>query len=129
MSFEELRAQSRGWLKKFWGVERRHTQIASFQTTAQEHVASPIPTSDDMSGNTQESQHILDRSQDTASGIEAMHTKENNKESKVGRPKKMKVMEVKGETQTSKTTKNLQNPDCIDKFKLKRIWPRLRDQK
>ena len=102
MSFEELRAKSRGWLDKDWVVERSKEQATSAPTLEQEHIVSPATVIDDVGGDTQESQPCSDVSQNTEGRIELKSSKDVDRESKSGRPKKMKVMEVKGETQTSK---------------------------
>ena len=103
ISFEELRAQSRGWLNKDWGAERRKAkQAASVPTPTAQALSSPALVIDSPGGDTQESQPIPSVSQNTEGRVEATSGKEGAREGKPGRPKKMKVMEVKGETQTSK---------------------------
>ena len=102
MSFEELRAKSRGWLEKDWVVERSKEPASTAPTLEQEHIASPTTVVDEAGGDTQESQPCSDASQNIDGRIELKSSKDVSRESKSGRPKKMKVMEVKGETQTSK---------------------------
>ena len=103
MSFEELRAKSRGWLDKDWVVERSKEQASSAPTLEQENVNSPATAVDDVGCDTQESQPCSDASQNIEGRIESKRSKDCSRESKSGRPKKMKVMEVKAETQTSKS--------------------------
>lgn len=104
MSFEELRAQSRGWLNRDWGAERRAArQAASVLTSLPEPISSPASAIEDMGGNTQESQPTIEAALRTDSRVEAMSCKDTGREGKPARPKKIKVMEVKGETQTSRS--------------------------
>lgn len=100
MSFEELRARSRGWLNKDWGVQRRKArQIPSASAPTPQPVSSPASVNVDVAEDTQESLPTLALTQNTDNGSQPVIGKEK---AKPGRPKKMKVMEVKGETQTSK---------------------------
>lgn len=104
MSFEELRAQSRGWLNRDWGAERRAArQAASVVASPLEPISSPASAIEDMGGNTQESQPTIEAALRTDNRAEAMSGKDTGREGKPTRPKKMKVMEVKGETQTSRS--------------------------
>jgi len=104
MSFEELRAQSRGWLNRDWGAERRAArQAASVLSSLPEPISSPASAIEDMGGNTQESQPAIEAALRTDRRVEATSGKDTGREGKPSRPKKMKVMEVKGETQTSRS--------------------------
>lgn len=103
MSFEELRAQSRGWLNRDWGAERRAArQAASNPARMPQTFSSPASAVEDTGGNTQESQPTIEAASRTDSRVEAISGKYTGREGKLARPKKIKTMEVKGETQTSK---------------------------
>lgn len=102
MSFEELRAQSRGWLEKDWAAERRNEkQASSISSTIPAAISSPALNAEIVGGDTPDGQQLSDMVENTESRVDVASSKENARESKPGRPKKMKVMEVKGETQTS----------------------------
>ncbi len=104
MSFEELRAQSRGWLNRDWGAERRTArQAKSVLASLPEPISSPASAIEDMGSSTQESQPTIEAALRTDSRVEATSGKDTGREGKPARPKKMKVMEVKGETQTSRS--------------------------
>ena len=82
MSFEELRAEARGWLRRDWTMEQRRS-IQSIFSSPESRITE--------SGDTQPSPHS------------PLVTEQNDlklKDDKVGRPKKMKIMEVKSATQT-----------------------------
>ena len=103
MSFEELRAQSRGWLGMDWRAE--YTKNSSRESVANEDLqqaSSPAPDQRIIEKNLD---HLTARDnakpERFASGYD-LHDESRARETKVGRPKKMKIMEVKGETQTSK---------------------------
>lgn len=104
MSFEELRAQSRGWLNRDWGAEKRAArQAACGLPSLPEPTSSPASAIEDMGGDTQESQPTVEAALRTDSRVEVMTGKDTGREGKPARPKKMKVMEVKGEPQTSRS--------------------------
>ena len=103
MSFEEIRAQSRGWLNMDWTAEKEKSpspELAASESSQQ--TSSPL--------SVENVQHDVDLLVEHANGRpeRVASTSDNNtectaRETKVGRPKKMKIMEVKGETQTSMT--------------------------
>lgn len=108
MSFEELRAQSRGWLSRDWAAESKQRTIQKSQTEEMR------PKSSEVISQKGEAAQVLQDSQstqDTQPGTETDNspsvTLDNtvavdiDRESRNGRPKKTKVREVKGETQTS----------------------------
>ena len=101
MSFEELRAMSRGWVNRDWTAERKQkpaqasrareagdrfsTAASTEETTASLRCARPKPENQGDSNTQLETTIAVD----IAGG------------GRTGRPKKTKIMEVKGETQTS----------------------------
>ena len=103
MSFEEIRARSRGWLNMDWTAEKEKSpspELAASESSQQ--TSSPL--------SVENVQHDVDLLVEHANGRpeRVASTSDNNtectaRETKVGRPKKMKIMEVKGETQTSMT--------------------------
>lgn len=102
ISFEELRAESRGWLAKDWSAGRRtQKQQLPSQPTSQ-------GTPDQRTG---EGPTILEEtpcsSEETTTNLITSDPFERRSR-KSGRPKKMKVMEIKAETQTIKA--NLESP-------------------
>lgn len=103
LSFEELRARSRGWLDKDWTADRQKSNQSQMTSQpAVQSISSPPTVDDVVAGDTQESQQTFSVIEQDDSKHELTSVKEVPREGKAGRPKKMKVMEVKGETQTSK---------------------------
>lgn len=102
MSFEELRAAHRGWLSKDWAAEKSEMLLA------QEHGSCKA-----VEANYVEPQELIEEAlaiaveerliveEEYEAQFEGHVGKEGSRESRVGRPKKMKVMEVRGEPQTS----------------------------
>lgn len=104
MSFEELRAQSRGWLGMKWRAE--YTNVSSRESGANQDLQqapSPAPEEIIQKNVNQLTARDSVKPERLASGDD-LHDEPRAREMKVGRPKKMKIMEVKGETQTSKLT-------------------------
>ena len=93
MSFEELRAKSRGWLNRDWQAESkqrmRETSVLPI-APAEEAVETLQPTRP--KPDTQSSSNIH---------LETTIAVDIGREGKAGRSKKTKTREVKGETQTS----------------------------
>ena len=103
MSFEELRARSRGWLDKVWTSD--HEKQRQHQMTAQPASQSILssPTVNEVEArDTQESQQAPGAVEQKDGQHELTSTQDVTREGRAARPKKMKIMEVKGETQTSK---------------------------
>ena len=108
MSFEELRAKSRGWLRRDWAAENSLRSVQEIRNLAG-HERTPNVTS-----KIEEAPQALRESpltENAGSGPE-MHDSSNEvlentvaieaaRESKSGRTRKIKIREVKGETQTS----------------------------
>ena len=101
MSFEELRAKSRGWLNRDWAAESK-------QRVAEASQAREVADQPSTAASTEEAVEVLQLARpmsDTQSSsntqLETTIAVDIGREAKAGRPKKTKVREVKGETQTS----------------------------
>ena len=108
MSFEELRARSRGCLSRDWAVQsqQRSTKQSQLVESRAETVgSSPNPKEEfqalQNSQSTQETQSELGRTDSPDVSVGNTISIDITQESKQGRPKKTKIREVKGETQTS----------------------------
>ena len=105
LSFEEVRAHLRGWLDKDWMVE--YTKIAFHGSSINDDVQQasyPIPmktVKNDLDPSIADDYDNLER---LRSGID-LRSEPKARETKAGRPKKIRKMEVKAETQTSKPFK------------------------
>lgn len=103
MSFEELRALSRGWLNKDWAAESKQRlpdrpRLATIEqspppATIDEPMDAPLA---DGSEQNLELQNSLEEFGKTSAVEDGTRTGRN------GRPRKTKIKEVKVETQTSK---------------------------
>lgn len=88
MSFEELRALSRGWMQKDW----RSAKVPLKQ------VSGNIPSAVSQPTKGIENSHV----KELPVPVNLKSVSDEGYEGKSGRPRKMKVLEVRGETQTSK---------------------------
>ena len=101
LSFEELRARSRGWFDRDWAAEGRKRYLKKPRVEAKEEsptapIGKPADTLlVDGSENSLELQNDLQ-----FGGIAAVE--DTTREGRSGRPRKTKIMEVKVETQKSK---------------------------
>ncbi|KAL9035806.1 MAG: hypothetical protein Q9214_006423, partial [Letrouitia sp. 1 TL-2023] len=97
MSFEELRAKARGWTDRRWATEK--TQQSTCEARPLENTSSLVETKESVISvqvqNATPSQESTTGPTDTISMDEPVHELKNR------RNKKTKVLEVKGETQTS----------------------------
>lgn len=102
MSFEELRAKSRGWISRNWAAERLLPKIDdSASHGADENKnsqASDLLVECTLVSNIENHSTITAAAEERVDAI----SEEPSRVSKTGRAKKMKVMEVKAETQTGK---------------------------
>ncbi len=102
MSFEELRAASRGWLYKNWAKEETSTLCEEVREGDEkiliidEHQQEALDES--LALEVEERLMVDD---EPGILLERTDEKEGSRESRSGRPKKTKIMEVKGEPQTS----------------------------
>lgn len=101
MSFEELRAQSRGWSSKDWAAEKLLKEVeGAVSRVDDENIDSQVP---DLLVDYALVQDVEIRSRVTKLEVRADQTPdEPSRTSRAGRVKKMKVMEVKAEAQTGK---------------------------
>ena len=101
MSFEELRAKSRGWISRDWAAESKQRIAEATQIREAEERLSTV-------ASTKETVTVLQRARpkpELQSGsdmqLETTIAVDIGGEGRAGRPKKTKIREVKGETQTS----------------------------
>ncbi|KAI9673907.1 MAG: hypothetical protein M1817_002113 [Caeruleum heppii] len=108
MSFEELRALRRGWMSRDWS-KHRTTQIEPPSIEQELIVDEPCENEDSIDAIGLK-EHVEEEATDEHQMpvVDDDQTKEGSREGRTGRPKKLKVMEVKGETQTVRT--NLDSP-------------------
>lgn len=109
-SFEELRAKSRGWLDMQWAKVHEEEVIDDTGSSAEQHPLHEIPEFEtgelvDVAVNQSKNKGLsIFKDENEHTPREIANAREDSREGKNGRLKKMKVMEVKGETQTSKHT-------------------------
>ena len=102
MSFEELRAAHRGWMSKDWSADNREVLLGQ-EHTAQEIVEANYVEPPDLVEESHAiavEEHLIVE-EEYEVHLEGRAEKEGSRESRNGRQKKMKVMEVRGEPQTS----------------------------
>ena len=102
MSFEELRAKSRGWLDRDWAAESKQRMAEESQSRASSMLVMVT------AAETQADAEIMPDVQSQPGTQDSTTTLLDNtiavdigRASKGGRTKKMKIKEVRGETQTS----------------------------
>ena len=98
MSFEELRANSRGWLSRDWAAESKQ-RIA--EQLSKRRVQSKPSEGLQEPQSTQNSQSGVDTRESPSLNLDNTIALDLAQEGKTGRPKKTKIREVKGATQTS----------------------------
>jgi len=107
MSFEELKAKSRGWLSRDWAEERRQRIAARHQILLVEEEPRAIPKMEESSEvveylqSQQDTQPATDTQDSLGTTLEKTIAVDIGREGRSGRPRKTKLREVKGETQTS----------------------------
>lgn len=112
MSFEELRADSRGWLSMDWTAGyKEHSLHDLIASEGSQQVSSPVPASVIEDILSHPIQHARSELPKTDSQIDD-DNETRTRETKAGRPKKIKIREVKGETQTS-TASHLENCNLL----------------
>lgn len=114
MSFEELRAKSRGWLGRDWAAENRQEIDNGRQRLSTENHELHQNTSkgqsierESESQSQQDGQTGTDRQESRGTGLENTLNVESGREGRTGRPRKSKMREVKGETQTSRAPNHM----------------------
>ena len=98
MSFEELRALSRGWLNRDWAAERK--QRSAQAREAEDQFSAPAST-EEATTSLQCARPKSETQGDAKTHLETTIAMDIVGGGRTGRPKKTKIMEVKGETQTS----------------------------
>jgi len=102
MSFEELRAKSRGWLSRDWAAESKQRIAEESQTsTTPEPRSKAVGEAEEDVGVRADTQGLPEVHDSSSLPLDATIAVDIGRGSKAGRPKKMKIKEVKGETQTS----------------------------
>ena len=114
-SFEELRAKHRGWLQRDWQVENVQETADQTNGEREEKLPDVIEEAEDEGAievvltQSLEQRLVLDHGNQILSP--STKRKEGNRENRPGRSRKTKIMEVKGETQTSEYTSLYNRPD------------------
>ena len=97
LSFEELRAQSRGWLNRDWAAEARQRIAEASQTSK----AEPAVSSEEAVAVLEPPRPKLESQNGSSTQLETTIALDIGREGRAARPKKPKLREVRGETQTS----------------------------
>ena len=101
MSFEESRAKSRGWLNRNWAAESKQRIAETSQTHRLKDSVPPIAQAEEPVEVLQPAQLKPDTQSSSNTQLETTIAMDIGREGRAGRPKKTKIKEVKGETQTS----------------------------
>lgn len=102
MSFEELRAKSRGWLDRDWAAESKQRMAEESQSRASSMPVMVIAAETQADAETVPDVQSQPGTQDsTTTLLDNTIAVDIGRASKGGRTKKMKIKEVRGETQTS----------------------------
>ena len=98
-SFEELRAKHRGWLDMQWTTEKiTETNGDQVEDRSKEQIEE---TFEEVLAQSMQPFEDLHEDSVSQTGPEVICIKEGSREGRNGRPRRMKVMELKAETQTS----------------------------
>lgn len=104
-SFEELRAKSRGWSNKDWAAEKKQARPQrSVEQEHQAHSSAPDARKPNRLITEDSEQDVVSQST-TEQLIEVTPVEEMTQGTKARKSKRTKIMEVKGETQTSMNSK------------------------
>lgn len=113
MSFEELRAATRGWLNKQWKPQKSQKPLKEIphNVICKEPLMDKQEESVDkkLSAQTQETLVIEEKVHPAGDSVE---TTEVYRDGKSGKARRLKVREIKGETQTSKSHLSMVNSSC-----------------
>ena len=101
MSFEELRAKSRGWLNRDWVAESKREMVEASQASEVEERLATIASTEEAVAVLQPARPKPETQGSSSALLETTIAVDIGGEGRTGRPKKLKVREVKGETQTS----------------------------
>ena len=102
MSFEELRAKSRGWLYRDWAAESKQRISEASRIRETENEISAITPAKEALEVLQPARPKPEPQCDSNMQLETTIAVDIGHEGRAGRPRKTKIREVKGETQTSK---------------------------
>ena len=102
MSFEELRAKTRGWLNRDWAAERKQRIAEASQRRAEDQIFTAA-SSDEAIKVLHPARPKPETQSSSNTQLETTIAMDIGQEGRAGRPKKTKIREVKGETQTSMT--------------------------
>ena len=101
MSFEELRAKSRGWMNRDWAAESKQRVAELSRAREAEGEVYRATSAEAAVVNLQPDQPKSDTQGSSNSQLETTIAVDIGGEGRAGRPRKTKIREVKGETQTS----------------------------
>ena len=101
MSFEELRAKSRGWLHRDWAAESRQMVEEKLQAREVEIQFSTAASAEEAVEVLQPTRPKPVTQSSSNAQLETTIAVDIEREGRAGRSKKTKLREVKGETQTS----------------------------
>ena len=101
MSFEESRAKSRGWLNRDWAAESKQRIEEPSQACGTEDLISTAAPVEEAVEVLQPTRPKPNAQSSSNTQLETTIAVDIGREGRAGRPKKTKIREVKGETQTS----------------------------
>ena len=102
ISIEELRAKSRGWLSRDWAAESKQRIEEKFLKTIVHEPGSALLTETRVDPERVQEVHSQPDTQDTTTTLlDTTIAVDIGRGGKGARPKKMKIKEVRSETQTS----------------------------
>lgn len=107
MSFEELRAKSRGWLSRDWAAESKQRIAEATQFHEAQERLSTVASAKETVTVLQPARPKPELQSGSDMQLETTIAVDIGGEGRAGRPKKTKIREVKGETQTSMREDNL----------------------
>ena len=101
MSFEELRAKARGWADKDWAAENKRRDFKGGQSQQQEQQPASTEVGKNIEYMLAQDVEQNSSSQNASELYTDSNVDDEFRSQKCGRPKKMKIREVKAEVQTS----------------------------
>ena len=101
LSFEELRAMSRDWMNRDWTAERKQRLAQTSQAREADDRLSTEASAEEATASPQCARPKSETQGAPKTQLETTIAVDIAGGGRTGRPKKTKIMEVKGETQTS----------------------------
>ena len=101
MSFEELRAKSRGWLNRDWAAASKHRIAEASRAREADNQISTAAAVEDTVEVLQPARPKPNTQSSSSSQLETTIAVDIGREGRPGRPKKTKIREINRETQTS----------------------------